>query len=172
MIRSLTAVLLAASLGLALAARAEDSKPDAEGFVPIFDGKTLDGWDGNPDFWSVQDGVITGQTTAEKPTKGNTFLVWRKSEPGDFELRLEFRIVGGNSGVQYRSKEIGKWVVNGYQADIDSAPNGGYVGILYEEGGRGILAQRGTTVSIPPGVGGKDKAIKPQVEKEDRKSVV
>src|SRR6476659_1625105 len=94
---------------------------DEAGFTPLFDGKTLEGWDGNPDFWSVKDGAITGQTTADKPTKGNTFLIWRKGDVGDFELKCDYKIVGGNSGVQYRSFEIpdNKWVVGGYQADID-----------------------------------------------------
>jgi hypothetical protein len=50
---------------------------DAEGFVSLFDGKSLEGWDGNPKFWSVRDGAITGQTTAENPTQGNTFIIWR-----------------------------------------------------------------------------------------------
>ena len=92
-----------------------------EGFKPIFDGKALKGWDGNPELWRVDDGAITGQTTPEKPTKGNTFLIWREgSTVDDFELKLEYRIVGGNSGVQYRSFEAEeKWVVGGYQADID-----------------------------------------------------
>ena len=60
---------------------------DDDGYVSLFDGKTLKGWDGNPDFWSVRDGAITGQTTKDNPTKGNTFLVYRG---GDFqELRTE-----------------------------------------------------------------------------------
>lgn len=54
---------------------------DDDGWQTIFDGKTLDGWDGNPDFWRVEDGTITGQTTAAKPTKGNTFIIWRKARP-------------------------------------------------------------------------------------------
>jgi hypothetical protein len=147
-----------------------EAKPDAHGYVSLFDGKSLANWDGNPDFWRVEDGAIVGQTTKEKVTKGNTFLIWKGGQPGDFTLRAKFKIEGekANSGIQYRSKDKGKWVVNGYQADIDGSPTGGYIGILYEEGGRGILAQRGTTVSIPPGVGGKDKAVKPQVEKENK----
>ena len=136
-----------------------DEKKDAEGFVAIFDGKSLDGWDGNPELWRVEEGAIVGQTTKEKPTKGNTFLIWKGGEVGDFVLRAKFKIEGGNSGIQYRSKDKGKWVVNGYQADIDST--GRYMGILYEEGGRGILAERGTTVVIPAGG-------KPQVQKENR----
>ena len=101
---------------------------DDAGFVQLFDGKTLDGWDGNPEFWSVKDGAITGVTTPEKPTKGNTFLIWRKGEVSDFELRVEFKINGGNSGIQYRSAELpdNKWVIRGYQADFDGA--GGWTG--------------------------------------------
>ena len=116
------------------------------GFKSLFDGKTLDGWDGNPKFWRVEDGTITGQTTADNPTKGNTFLIWQDGKPSDFELRLKFRIVGGNSGIQYRSKDNGNWVVGGYQADFDA--DGKWAGILYEERGRGILAQRGNQVVI------------------------
>lgn len=119
---------------------------DEAGFESLFDGKTLDGWDGNPDFWSVLDGVITGQTTPDKATKGNTFLVWRKGEVGDFILRLDFRIVGGNSGVQYRSREVEKWVISGYQADFDAA--GQWAGTLYEEKARGVLAKRGQKVVV------------------------
>src|SRR5690606_16191655 len=57
---------------------------EGDGFKPLFDGKSLEGWDGNPDFWSVRDGAITGQTTAEKPTRGNTFIIYKGSEIGDF----------------------------------------------------------------------------------------
>jgi type 1 glutamine amidotransferase len=125
-------------LAFALAAGADDA-----GFGNLFNGKDLAGWDGNPKFWSVRDGTITGQTTAENPTEGNTFLIWRDGQLDDFELRLEYRIVGGNSGVQYRSKVIDaqSWVVGGYQADFEAGKT--YSGIVYEERGRGILAQRG-----------------------------
>src|SRR3954470_13292715 len=88
-------------LGLAMLALSSLAlAADDQGFESIFDGKTLEGWDGNPDFWSVKDGCITGQTTADKPTKGNTFLIWRKGETADFELKLEYKIIGGNSGIQ------------------------------------------------------------------------
>lgn len=117
-----------------------------EGFKSIFDGKTLKGWDGKADFWTVQDGAITGTTTAEKPTKGNTFIIWKDGELKDFELKLKFRIVGGNSGIQFRSKDLGENVVGGYQADFDGA--GGWTGTLYEERGRGILAKRGEKVEV------------------------
>jgi hypothetical protein len=86
------------------AAHSECSAGDGEGFRPIFNGQNLDGWDGNPKFWSVQDGMITGQTTAENPTKGNTFLIWRQAPVDDFELRLSYKIVGGNFDIQDRSR--------------------------------------------------------------------
>ena len=124
-----------------------------EGFKPIFDGKTLQGWDGDPKHWRVERGAITGQTTAENPARGNTFLIWRGGKPADFELKLEFRMPDegfANSGVQYRSRqepeEVGRWVVAGYQADMDGENQ--YTGILYDERGRGILAQRGQKTAV------------------------
>ncbi len=114
---------------------------DHQEFRSIFDGSTLEGWDGDPRFWSVQDGAITGRTTPENPVRGNTFLIWRGGKVGDFELRLQYRIVGGNSGIQYRSEDRGGWVVGGYQGDLEAGPT--FTGILYHEKGRGILARRG-----------------------------
>ncbi len=150
MFRRLTLAACAAAAAMLLAPPAAPAADDAaeNGFRSIFDGKTLEGWDGNPKFWSVRDGAITGQTTDDNPTKGNTFIIWRQGEVADFELRLKFRIEGGNSGIQYRSKEADKWVIGGYQADFDSGGN--FTGILYEERGRGILAHRGNKVEISP----------------------
>jgi hypothetical protein len=153
MSRSITASLavVVASLALALTGRAvadekaAEGQVQEEGFVSLFDGETLKGWEGK-DFWSVRDGAISGETTAEKPTQGNTFLIWRGGEVADFELRCQFRIRNHNSGIQYRSSELDNFVVGGYQADID--PTGRYMGILYEERGRGILAERGTVVEV------------------------
>ena len=147
---------------------------DDDGWQTIFDGKTLDGWDGNPDFWRVEDGTITGQTTAEKPTKGNTFIIWRKGETADFELKLEYKIVGGNSGIQYRSFEVpdNKWVIGGYQADFEAGDT--YSGINYGERFRGILAGRGEKTVIgtdhkPKVVEkiGDTKEIQTKIKKED-----
>jgi hypothetical protein len=114
----------------------------------IFNDRDLTGWEGDPKIWSVEDGAIVGRTTAEEPIKNNTFLIWKDGELGDFRLTLEYQIEGGNSGVQYRSKvdDPEKWIVGGYQADIDSKPV--YTGILYDERGRGILAKRGERVTI------------------------
>lgn len=127
-----------------MAAVAEEN--DEADFKPLFNGVNLEGWDGNPDLWSVQDGVIIGKTTSEKPIQSNTFLVWRQGEVDDFELRFSFRILSGNSGVQYRSKEYDRWSIGGYQADFDAANE--WAGILYEEKGRGIVARRGQQVHI------------------------
>jgi hypothetical protein len=138
--------------------------PAAEqGFVSIFNGKDLTGWEGNPKLWSVKGGAITGQTTAENPAKGNTFLIWTNGTPSDFELRCSFKLTPGdskgfaNSGIQYRSKvfDPADWVVGGYQADMEAGPS--YTGILYEERMRGIMALRGEKVVW---------------DKEDKKQVV
>jgi len=116
--------------------------------VAPFNGKDLSGWDGNPKFWSVTERAITGRTTAENPTSGNTFLRWTGGTVRDFTIRLKFRLRGGNSGIQYRSKDLGNWVVGGYQADMDD--NNTYTGILYEERGRGIIGNVGEITRIAP----------------------
>ncbi len=120
------------------------------GFTPMFNGKDLTGWEGDPSLWSVKDGCIVGQTTEANPIKTNTFLVWRGGKPGDFVLRFSYRIENHNSGVQYRSHEIEgvPWGMGGYQADI--LGDGSLSGIVYEERGRGILAKVGEKVTIQP----------------------
>ncbi len=164
--------VLGLSSGLFLANSVVAEGGDA--FKLIFDGKSLEGWEGNPDLWRVEDGAITGQTTLEKPTRGNTFIIWRQgSIVDDFELMLEYRILGGNSGIQYRSFEAAeKWVVGGYQADIDSTDR--YSGILYGERERGILAERGQKTTIgedhkPKVTGslGDPKELQAKIKRED-----
>lgn len=124
------------------------------GFRPIFDG-TLKNWDGDPDFWKVVNGVMTGETTTEHQPKQNIFIIWRGGQPGDFELKLDYKLSGadtGNSGIQYRSEElpdVARWVLKGYQADIDARQT--YTGQIYEERGRGFLALRGMFSYIPEG---------------------
>ncbi len=154
-VRNGLVVFLAALVLAAFGPAASRAADDEAGFKPIFNGKDLEGWDGNPEFWSVEDGAITGRTTQEKPTKGNTFVLWREGELDDFELRLQYKIVGGNSGIQYRSTDMGNWVVGGYQGDFEAGD--GYSGILYEERGRGILAKRGEKTEI--GEDGKPKVV-------------
>jgi len=152
------------------------------GFKSLFNGKDLTGWEGNPDLWSVKDGAITGVTKADPKLTHNTFLVYTGGNVDDFELRLSYRIVNGNSGIQYRSKVIenGKFgpIVSGYQADFEAGTT--YSGILYEERARGILAQRGqkTVVKDDPsnpkrpevevvGSLGESKDIQAKIKKED-----
>jgi hypothetical protein len=119
---------------------------DEDGFKPIFDGKTMEGWEGLKDYWSVEDGALTGQFTAENNLPNNTFLIWRGGKVGDFHLKLKFRMEEGNSGIQYRSQEFDDFVVGGYQADMDFGKQ--WIGILYDERGRGILATQMQKVKI------------------------
>jgi hypothetical protein len=123
----------------------------AQSFTPIFDGKTLNGWDGDPAYWRAENGVIVGETKAGAIPKQNTFLIWRGSSPADFELQAEYRLTGGNSGIQYRSSELPeiRWAMKGYQADIDAEEQ--YTGQIYEERGRGFLALRGQSASVAGG---------------------
>ena len=122
-----------------------------EGFVKIFDGKTLDGWEGDPTYWSVRDGVLFGEITPETVVKRNTFIIWQGDMPPDFELKLEYRVSDqGNSGINYRSELVEgvPFALRGYQADL----NGGgkvYVGSNYEERRRTTLASQGEIVVVP-----------------------
>jgi hypothetical protein len=145
----------------------------AEEAQNLFNGKDLTGWEGNPALWSVEDGAITGKTPPDPadPKKGtikhNTFLVWKAGTVSNFELTFQYRIVAGNSGVQYRSRELapGEFgpIVSGYQADFEAGKT--YSGILYEEKGRGILAKRGEKTVIKSGTASDAKGKpKPVVE--------
>lgn len=123
----------------------------AQSVVPIFNSKTLAGWDGDPAYWRVEDGAIVGETKPGSMPKQNTFLIWRGGSPADFELMAEYRLTGGNSGIQYRSAEVPgiRWAMKGYQADIDAEQK--YTGQIYEERARGFLALRGQSVSVETG---------------------
>lgn len=128
-------------LSISLASQAQHIK---NGFVKIFDGKSLDGWDADTTFWKVKDNCFVGEVTPQTPIKTNTFLIWRGGLPADFELKAKYRIsADGNSGINYRSEELPniKYALKGYQADIDGGNV--YTGQNYEERGRGFLAKRG-----------------------------
>jgi type 1 glutamine amidotransferase len=169
-IRSLVWCLIG-TFALPVVASAQD------GFAPIFDGKTLDGWDGDPAHWKIEDGCITGVDTAEKPLKANTFCIWRGGDVGDFEIVLEYKLIGNNSGIQYRSVENKtKWSVNGYQGDMEAGDT--YSGIMYGEGFGGILANRGQKTVVRTGKDGKQvidvvgsvgdsKEIQSKIKKDD-----
>jgi len=122
-------------------AYAADEEPKA-----IFNGHDLENWDGDKRYWSVAGGAIRGETSLERMPTTNTFLIWRGSVLKDFELKLKFRLRNGNSGVQYRSRDLGQWNVAGYQAEIDNGP--GNSGFLYEERGRKFLALIGEKVEV------------------------
>jgi hypothetical protein len=153
---------------------------DHDGWVQIFDGKTLSGWDGRSDIWHVEDGALVGESSPEHPS-GTTNIIWTGGEPGNFELKLEMKLEGSgaNGGVQYRSFRVApkghplpadlppeqrarrekeqalalqnaKWNVSGYQADFDFANK--YSGQLYEQDSpRGIIAWRSQVVATEPG---------------------
>jgi hypothetical protein len=130
-------------------------------WVVLFDGKTLKNWDGDPTLWSVEEGTIMGRTTAETNLKVNNFLIYRGGEFDNFELQFDYKIIDGNSGVQYRSFELpeGKWRLGGYQADFEAKDK--YSGILYGEKFRGILALRGESTELTTKDG---KMVKTQIE--------
>ncbi|QGJ71410.1 Iduronate sulfatase [Planctomycetales bacterium 10988] len=91
-----------------------DAVETEEGFLPLFNGVDLSGWDGMPGSWRVKDGAIWSTGLG----KERNWLIWRGFEAGDFELRLKFRFEDGNSGVQVRSKDLGHWQIQGYQVEV------------------------------------------------------
>jgi hypothetical protein len=155
-------VLLFSAVASAADVPAKSAPPEPEGMKTLFNGKDLEGWEGDMRLWSAKDGVIHGETTPDKVAQGNTFLVWKGGELADFELRISFRIENGNSGIQYRSQLLparegaaNRWVVSGYQAEVENAP--GKVGFLYHERGRGYVCNVGEKVEV--GEDGKPKVV-------------
>ncbi|AWW00322.1 3-keto-disaccharide hydrolase [Arcticibacterium luteifluviistationis] len=129
----------------------EAAVEETDAFVDIFNGENLDGWEGDTTYWSVQDGNLVGEITPATLLKTNSFIIWEGGEPGDFELKGEFKISEkGNSGINYRSVRFTEVpnALKGYQADIDGANR--YTGQNYEERGRATLAYRGQVTSINP----------------------
>jgi hypothetical protein len=159
----LLTLLSAALLFSRTAAFAQQTQPvpaldDNTGYQLIFDGKTLDGWDGDPKYWRVENGCLVGEVTPETILKQNTFIIWRGGVTKDFELKVEYRITShGNSGINYRSVELPglKYVMRGYQADIDGQDRNAngvrYTGQNYEERGRTFLALRGQMTHLEEG---------------------
>ncbi|MDO4573744.1 MAG: DUF1080 domain-containing protein [Planctomycetia bacterium] len=121
-----------------------------EGFVSLFDGKTMDGWDGDPKFWRVEEGCLTGESTPENQVEHNSFLILRKvANPRDFTIVFDFRMSKGcNSGLSFRAKETaGKpWNILGTHADIFDHEK--HLGTIYRDG---VLAWRGERVAVAPG---------------------
>lgn len=126
------------------------------GFVSLFNGRDLTGWEGKPGWWRVENGALTSESTREKPCEQANYLVWMGGEPADFELRAEFRLSAeGNSGIQLRSQTRPQWDTYGYQADMSG--DGALVGFVYEHK-RGLIAGRGERVTI--GTDGMRQATK------------
>lgn len=142
--------------------RPEVIAADEPGFQPIFDGKTLAGWEGNTTYWRAENGSIVGEILPSTVIKSNTFIIWRVGTPGDFELKLDYRITeGGNSGINYRSTVVpdavtpdNKFAMRGYQFDFDGRRR--YDGNNYEEKGRMFLAVRGQISHV---VGGRTPVV-------------
>lgn len=125
------------------------SKPDKDGFVAIFNGKDLDGWAGIEGGWKVEDGAIVSESTPEKPCKASHYLYWTEKEPGDFHLKLKFRLLGegANSGIQFRSEKRPNWDTYGYQADMDQSLE--WTGTLFHHS-RAAVVKRGYDSVISP----------------------
>lgn len=149
LLSSLFLSVLLATCPTTVSTAAETNKHALEpGFTPIFNGKDLTGWSGKPDVWFVEDGALTGISTPEKPCKKATYLIWQGKQAGNFELRFSYRLDAGNSGMNFRSRELPGYEIAGYQADIEAGPN--YTGIIYEVCGRKIMSTRGQKMTIDP----------------------
>lgn len=124
-------------------------RPGPDGFVRVFDGKSLRNWAGDPQYWSVEDGALTGVTDGS--LKMNRFISWTGSTIRNFDLRVKVKVTpGGNSGIQYRGTsrpDLGLDIVTGYQCDV-VANTPQYNGMLYEERGRRILSHTGEKVIV------------------------
>ena len=148
-----------------------DPAPAPSGFVDLFNGQNLDGWDGDPTYWRVENGCIVGEITPKTLLKRNSFLIWRGGQTGNGELIVEYRVSAkGNSGINYHSTEVADipWALAGYQADIDGEDQ--WSGQIYEERGRGFLAYRGQK-SLLPADGGKP-AVSPIADRAELQKVV
>jgi hypothetical protein len=145
--RHLPAVVAITLISLSAAAFAADGQKIEKGFECIFNGQDMKGWEGKGDWWNVEDGAITARSTEEKPCKKHNYLMWRGGAADNFELRLEYRVVGGNSGIQIRSREMPDFDVVGYQADLEAGDT--HTGCLYEVGGgRQAVSLRGKKTLI------------------------
>lgn len=123
----------------------------------IFDGKTLNGWEGDTTYWRVENGSLIGEVTPATILKRNSFIIWRGGMVEDFELEVDYTITkGGNSGINYRSEEVDSlpFALRGYQGDIGGYRDKDYyTGMNYEERKRTTIAKRGQRVELPPVTG-------------------
>lgn len=153
--------ILAAVLLFAASAQAGEEK----GFTSIFNGNDLTDWDVQPGMWEVRDGEIwcTGKS------KEKNWLIWRKEQPSNFVLRLEFRWDKGNSGVQVRGDDLGKWQIYGYQVEVAEQKKMGlwHHSLLAKDHPkkkeRHLMATAGQVATIAPG---GSKKVKQAAEPE------
>lgn len=152
------------------------SEADNAGYISLFNGENLDGWDYDPVYWSVKDGIMVGVVTPETILKRNSFIIWQGGQPTDFDLKMEYRVSAkGNSGINYRSLDIDSvtHALTGYQLDIDG--KGEWTGQNYEEKARKFLALRGSIVQVGNdgkpieigSTGDKDQLFEECINKED-----
>lgn len=128
----------------------KDNLIEKDNWIDIFDGETLDDWDGDPTYWRVENGKIIGEVTEETLLVRNSFLIWRGGLTRDFEIKVEYRVSNeGNSGINYRSQQVDDvpYALRGYQADLDGSNR--YTGMNYEERRRTTIATRGEKVLLP-----------------------
>ncbi len=127
------------------------TKPDKDGFVEIFNGTSLDGWEGVKDGWEAKDGAIVGESTPEKPCRASHYLYWAEKEPANFHLKLTFRLQGqgANSGIQFRSEKRPNWDTYGYQADMDQELN--WMGCLFHHKRAAVVTRGYDNVVDPDG---------------------
>ncbi len=121
---------------------------DEAGFKSLFNGRDLAGWEGRAEYFSVKEGAIHAETTAANPLQKNTFLIYTNAEFGDFELRFDYKVTGGNSGMQYRSERLPDYVLKGYQSDFENTNR--FTGMFFEENGRMFLGYPGEFVTVKP----------------------
>ena len=141
--KSIPAVLLgiALVLGAPLLAVPEEEL----GFVSMFNGTDLTGWSGKDGGWWVEDGAITSESTEAKPCIKHHYLFWEGAQPADFILRFRYKLTGGNSGVQIRSKKLDGFDAWGYQADMEAGDQ--WTGCLFQHD-RGAVVKRGFKATI------------------------
>jgi hypothetical protein len=143
---------------LCLAAAADAEKED--GFENIFNGRDLSGWEGKPGGWRVEDGAITGESTEAEPCRKHHYLFWAGARPADFILRFEYRITGGNSGLQFRSRKKADWDTWGYQADIEAGDQ--WSGCLFQHDRGGVVMRGYRAVIKPDGSREEEKFADPE----------
>lgn len=140
------ALLYAAIVWLYCPTKSADDHGEA-----LFDGVSMKGWKAmDMSYWTIEDGAITATASEANPCQTNQFLVWQGGDIADFSLTLEFRLEGGpkaNSGIQVRSEMDETGHAKGYQVDI-SPPDAPWLGAIYDEHGRKMLAARGESTVI------------------------